>query len=67
MDFSHYPVMFFECIEGLDITEDTSLDKVKVTRVVSGYDAATDTDIYQPLTFGLAKTEPLAAITEPTE
>lgn len=53
--------------QGINIEQDVNADKVTITHVVTDYDAATDTDIYAPLSFGLARTEPLTAIEEPVE
>ncbi len=53
--------------KGLSIETDEGNRKITVSKILEGYDAVTDTNLYSTLTFNLSATSPLAAIEEPVE
>ena len=53
--------------KGLSIETDEGNRKITVSKILEGYDASNDRDIYSTLTFNLSATSPLTAIEEPVE
>lgn len=53
--------------KGLSIETDDGNRKITVSKILEGYDAATDTNLYSTLTFNLSAISPLTAIEEPIE
>ncbi len=53
--------------KGLAIEADDGNRKIKITKLLEGYDASTDSKLYSVLTFNLSVTSPLEPIAEPTE
>ncbi|MBQ3182539.1 MAG: hypothetical protein IJB57_02615 [Clostridia bacterium] len=52
---------------GLSIETDEGNRKITVSKLLEGYDAATDSDIYSVLSFNLSATLPLTPIEEPVQ
>lgn len=53
--------------KGLSIEADDGNRKITVSKILEGYDAATDTNLYSTLTFNLSAISPLTSIEEPIE
>ncbi len=53
--------------KGLNIDVDEGNRKITVSKILEGYDAATDSNLYSTLSFNLSATSPLEPVTEPNE
>ncbi len=53
--------------EGLTIETDDGNRKITVAKILNGYDAETDSNLYSTLTFNLSATSPLTPVEEPIE